>query len=84
MMLTTDIIRWKSTCLPHIFAQALTVCEKLICENVGQGHEGEKNTHAVRSQMFEYVLLILFIILVSANIRKRMYFTYFKHLKSKM
>ena len=46
-------------------APAVTVSEKLIClifylEKVGQGHEVEKQYLAVRSQIFECVLLIFF------------------------
>ena len=53
-------------------------------ENISQGHRREKWNLCVRSQTFECVLMIFFIILAFSNIRKQPNFAYIVHLSSKM
>ena len=71
-----------------MFALAVTFSEKIKfnifdLEKVAQYHGEENCTYAIRSQMFECVLLIVFIILGVRQHRKRMIIIYFKHLNRK-
>ena len=74
--------------LSIFFALAFTVCQKLIFKLLTlqiqfKVTEAKNGTCAVRSEMFQCVLLNFLVILASGNIRKRTNFTNFKHLKSK-